>query len=242
MLKAGVIIPIYNEEKTIFSLVKNLLTLSAGGQGVVEEVVIIDDGSTDNTCKEARKAGAQVISHRENKGKGEALKTGFRYALQKGFEVVITMDGDEQHDWKEIPAFLEKAQENQADIIIGNRMGNVKSMPFLRLWTNRVTSWVISAVARQKIDDSQSGYRLIRKEVLQNVDLVTSNFDTESEMLIKAVQHGYRISSLPIKTIYKDKFTSKIKPIKDTIRFIKLVFKFWFFKKIEARSQKTESR
>ncbi|MCD5401612.1 glycosyltransferase family 2 protein [candidate division NPL-UPA2 bacterium] len=229
-MKIGVLIPAYNEEGTIFSLVRGLLALSAGGQGLVEEVVIIDDGSTDNTREEAKRAGAQVISHPENRGKGAALKTGFRYALQKGFEAIITMDGDGQHDGTEIPAFLGKAQEKEAHIIIGNRMGNVGNMPFVRLWTNRITSWIISALTHQKIDDSQSGYRLIRKKVLQNINLVTSYFDAESELLIKASQRGYRIVSIPIRTIYKDKFVSKIKPLKDTLRFIRLIFRLRFFK------------
>ena len=226
-MKVGVIVPAYNEEKNISSLVKNLRTLS---QDIVEEIVIIDDGSTDDTRREAEKAGAQVISHSENRGKGAALKTGFQYALRKGFEAVITMDGDEQHDWKEIPAFLEKAQENQVDIIIGNRMGNVRNMPFVRLWTNLVTSRILSAIAHQRIEDSQSGYRLIKKEVLRNIDLTTSDFDTESEILIKASRRGYGITYIPIKTIYKDELISKIKPFKDTIRFLKLIFSFWFLK------------
>lgn len=231
MMKVGVIVPAYNEEKNIPSLVKNLRTLSVGGQDIVEEVVIIDDGSTDDTRREAEKAGARVISHPENRGKGAALKTGFQYALRKGFEAVITMDGDEQHDWREIPSFLNKAQENQADIIIGNRMGNVRNMPFVRLWTNRITSRILSAIAHQRIEDSQSGYRLIKKEVLRNIDLTTSDFDTESEILIKASRRGYGITYIPIRTIYKDELVSKIKPVKDTIRFIKLIFSFWFLKK-----------
>ena len=229
-MKVGVLIPAYNEGGAIFSLVRGLLTLPVGGQDPVEEVVIIDDGSTDNTRREAERAGARVISHLENRGKGAALKTGFRYALQRGFEAIITMDGDGQHDGTEIPAFLEKAREKEVQIIIGNRMGNVRNMPLVRLWTNRITSRVISALTHQRIEDSQSGYRLIRKKVLQNINLVTSYFDAESELLVKASQRGYKIVSIPIKTIYKDKFTSKIKPLKDTLRFIRLVFRLRFFK------------
>ncbi|MCD5398068.1 glycosyltransferase family 2 protein [candidate division NPL-UPA2 bacterium] len=229
-MRVGVLIPAYNEEGTIFSLIKDLLALFADRQDLVEEIIVIDDGSTDNTRREAEKAGARVVFHPENRGKGAALNTGFQYALQRGFEAVITMDGDGQHDGAEIPAFLEKAQEKEAHIIIGNRMGNVENMPQVRFWTNRTTSRVVSALAHQKIDDSQSGYRLIKKEAFQNINLVTSNFDAESEILVKASRQGYKITSVPIKTIYMDKFSSKIKPFQDTLRFIRLVVRLWFFK------------
>ena len=219
-MKIGVIIPAFNEAETIPHLIKHLLPL-------VNEVVVVDDGSTDNTAEEAKAKGAQVLRHPKRMGKGAALRTGFQYALNEGFHAVITMDADGQHDWREIPRFIQASREGEAGIIIGNRMGDVHNMPVVRLWTNRVTSWLISCLSHQRIEDSQSGYRLIMTKVLRDVKLVTSNFDTESEILVKASRQGYRMQSIPIRTIYLDE-SSKIKPLLDTFRFAKLVLKNLF--------------
>ncbi len=216
-MKIGVIIPAFNEAETIPHLIEHLLPL-------VNEVVVVDDGSTDSTAEEAKARGARVLRHPMRMGKGAALRTGFQYALKEDFHAVITMDADGQHDWREVPKFIQAARKGEAGIIIGNRMGDVHSMPLVRLWTNRVTSWFISRLSHQRIEDSQSGYRLIRTEVLRDVKLITSNFDTESEILIEASRKGYRIRSIPIKTIYLDE-SSKIKPLLDTLRFTRLVLK-----------------
>lgn len=216
-MKVGVIIPAFNEAETIPHLIEHLLPL-------VNEVVVVDDGSTDNTAEEAKARGARALRHPRRMGKGAALRTGFQYAIREDFHAVITMDADGQHDWREIPEFIEADRNGEAGIIIGNRMGDVHSMPLIRLWTNRVTSWIISCLSHQRIEDSQSGYRLIRTDVLRDVKLVTSNFDTESEILVKASRQGYRIESIPIKTIYMNE-SSKIKPLLDTLRFTKLVLR-----------------
>ncbi len=219
-MKVGVIIPAFNEAKTIPCLIEHLLPL-------VNEVVVIDDGSTDRTAEEAKARGARVLRHPKRMGKGAALRTGFQYSLKEEFHAVITMDADGQHDWREVPKFIEAARKEEVGIIIGNRMGDIHSMPLIRLWTNRVTSWIISRLSHQRIEDSQSGYRLIRTDVLRDVKLVTSNFDTESEILVKASRQGYRMGSIPIRTIYLNEL-SKIKPLLDTLRFTRLVLKNLF--------------
>jgi hypothetical protein len=110
-------------------------------------------------------------------------------------------------------------KETNADIVIGNRMLDTSSMPTLRIHTNRFMSALISFIARQSVPDTQSGFRLIKREVLQKVNLESSNYEIESEMIIKAARAGFRIESVPIKTVYKDE-KSRINPIVDTIRFM----------------------
>ena len=117
------------------------------------------------------------------------------------------------------------------DLIIGNRMGNTKNMPFIRLATNAFTSWIISAVAGRKVNDVQSGFRYISTEVLKNIKLETSNFDTEPELIIKSSRAGYNIKNIPISTIYHKNFTSYVNPVTDTIKFFRLVFKSFRWKK-----------
>lgn len=219
-LRSGVLIPCYNEALSIGDVVKGTLLY-------VQEVIVIDDGSTDRTDTIAKAAGAIVLRHPENKGKGEALRTGFRYIKEnKDWDAVIIMDADGQHDPGEIPRFIQIAQTQNASIVVGDRMSNIwrsRQMPFIRWLTNKTTSYIISKLTKQKIPDSQCGYRLINTNVLKNLELSTSRFETESEILIKAARMGFKITSLPIKIIYHAE-TSYINPIKDTMRFIKLIY------------------
>lgn len=211
------IIPGYNESKTIGEVVSRV-------RKVIPDVVVIDDGSTDNTAEIAREAGAIVLQHERNKGKGAALKTGFRYALENNYDAVITMDSDGQHDSNDIPNFIRAINKHKSGIIIGSRMNDLSNMPMIRRFTNKATSIANSIIAGQKIVDSQSGFRLITCDVLRAVTLESDRYELESEILIKASKYGFQIRTVPIKTIYGDE-KSKIKPVRDTYRFIRLLFR-----------------
>jgi len=215
-VKTCVVVPTYNESKAIGSLVKRI-----GQQGL--EVVIVDDGSTDDTAIVAKNNGATALRNKVNKGKGASLIEGFNYALEKGFDAVITMDGDGQHLPEEIPYFIRLATYSNSDIFIGNRMLKKMNMPYLRIITNNFMSWLISKVAGQNIPDTQCGFRLIKRRVLENIDLKTSKYETESEIIIKASRMGFKIESIPIKTIYAGE-KSQINPFIDTLRFIRFLF------------------
>ncbi|MDD5622122.1 MAG: glycosyltransferase family 2 protein [Actinomycetota bacterium] len=220
----AILIPAYNEEKYIEAVIKGCLEYNL-------DIIIIDDGSTDNTIKivESIKAPENIkiipIKHIINRGKGQSLKTGFSYIVENNYSGIITIDADGQHDTREIENFLKAIEKDKPDLIIGNRLGNTKNMPFVRLATNVFTSWIISNIAGRRISDVQSGFRYISTRVLKNIKLETRNFDTEPETVIKASWLGYNIKNIPIATIYHKDFVSYVNPITDTIKFFKLVFK-----------------
>ncbi len=214
-LKVCVVIPAYNESGSIVTIVKQIKE-----QGL--DVLVIDDGSADNTGKIAQDNGAIVLKKQRNEGKGAALISGFHYALNKEFDAVITMDADGQHLPCEIPFFLERSVNLNSSFVIGNRMLRRQNMPFIRVITNKFMSWLISKITKQEIPDSQCGFRLIKCGILRKINLQTSNYDTESEILIRSSRLGFKIESVPIKTIYK-KETSHINPFFDTLRFLRLI-------------------
>ncbi len=193
----------------------------------VRQVVVIDDGSLDDTSNVAQRAGAHVIRHPQNRGKGGAILTGLEYFRQTDAEYAILLDADGQHDPAEIPAFVARADETGAGLVVGTRMQETKEMPRVRLWTNQLTSRVCSRLARQRVPDSQCGYRLLRRTVLPDLKFSTSRFETETEMLIQAGRAGHKIESVPIRTIYKAGRVSRIHPVQDAVRFFKLVKKYW---------------
>ena len=213
-----VLIPAYNEDEYISEVVKGALK-------IVPRVLVVDDGSSDQTVPVAESAGAEVICHPVNQGKGAALQTGFKAIFSDGGEAVIVMDGDGQHDPEELPKFIKCAGESGAGIVLGNRLEASAGMPRIRYWTNRTMSIILSWLSGQGIPDSQCGYRLIRREVLESISFTTQNYDMESEMLILASRLGFKIASVPIKTIYTGQ-VSEIKPGRDTVRFFKLIFKY----------------
>lgn len=211
-MKICILIPVYNESRTIGSLVQKLREKRL-------DVLVIDDGSNDNSALLAQSQGAKVIRHEKNKGKGESLKEGFAYALEKGYEGVLTMDGDGQHDVADIKNFLDEVKKNPVSVITGNRMTDPYGMPKVRYLTNRFMSRLISLACGQNVPDTQCGYKYIGCEVLKNIHLTSGDFEIETEILMKASKKKYKIVSVPIQTIYRDE-ESKINPFKDTLRFI----------------------
>src|SRR4030042_429276 len=134
------------------------------------------------------------------------------------------MDGDGQHCVHDLEKFLEKARRGAA-FVVGNRMHEPRGMPLVRIYTNVLMSWLISKIVHQKIPDTQCGFRLIKREVLENVSIKTKKFEIESEILIKAARRGYAIESIPVQSIYSKSQRSKINPFIDTLRFIKFIFR-----------------
>ena len=218
-----VIIPAYNAAQTIGKVV-------SGCRRYVNAVLVVDDGSSDQTTFLAEEAGAIALKHSRNKGKGAALKTAFRYALGTQWDVFVVMDSDGQHDPDDIAAFLEAHMEDHAAMLVGTRMKNSAAMPFVRRMTNRFMSAVISYLIKQKVPDTQCGYKLIPRRVLAGMSLESSNYDIETELLFRASCADVVIKSVPVKTIYADE-TSSIRPLPDTVRFVRMVLIFWKMRK-----------
>ena len=185
-----VLIPAYNAEGTLEGVIE-------GVKKTHLDIIVVDDGSADSTVRIAGEMGVVLLRHPVNRGKGRALRTGFAYVMDYGYEAIITLDADGQHDAAEIPRFVELYRKESPDIIIGSRAAQFNEMTWLRRFWNRLGAKAVSRLTGTVISDSQSGYRLIRAEVLQNVTLSTSTYETEMELLIKACKKGYRVVNVP---------------------------------------------
>jgi glycosyltransferase involved in cell wall biosynthesis len=221
--KAIVVIPAYNEAKAIGRVVGELRAWKA-------PVVVVDDGSTDDTPALAEKAGAVVLRNGGNKGKGEALLRGFRYALEQGRELILTFDGDGQHDPSLLPTLLRAQEESHADVVLGRRRMSWRDMPPLRFATNRCMSAVVTWMGGRRIEDTQCGLRLFRDEVVRSLlfgprpKVVSHRYAFESELLIEACYHKFRVVEVPVPTIYNGE-ASSIRPFWDTVRFFGMMIR-----------------
>ena len=202
-------------------------------QRYLPKVLVIDDGSKDSTARLARENGATVFSASRNMGKGWALRCGFHHVLQEQWQGVVTLDGDLQHDPAEIPKLIEAYEATNAHIVVGSRMAEAREMPSIRYHMNRIGVRCISWAAGQPVEDTQSGFRLYCRQVLESIPLCKSRYDAETEVLIKAGLRGMRITSVPIKTIYHadEQDTSSFRPVLDTFLicmvFLRSLFWRW---------------
>jgi glycosyltransferase involved in cell wall biosynthesis len=212
------LIPAFNEAARIGEVIRQ-------ARRHVSAVVVVDDGSGDDTAGAARAAGAHVIRHETNRGKGAAIRTALEHFARSDAVFAVFLDGDGQHDPSEIPALVDAARAGDAAVVVGTRMGDTAVMPLTRRLTNRFTSWVTGKLARQPIPDSQCGFRLLTRAVLADLNLAGGRYETETEMLIQAGRAGHRIRSVPVRTIYEGQ-PSKIQPLRDTLRFARLVTRY----------------
>jgi glycosyltransferase involved in cell wall biosynthesis len=213
--KTCVLIPAYREEARVGAVVAEALAFCP-------EVVVIDDGSPDGTAEAARAAGAKVLALVRNAGKGEALRRGFQYAGESGFDLAITMDADGQHAPSDIPAFLAAYERTKSRVLVGNRMNDTRSMPAIRRWTNRFMSGLLSGLMRRHVPDTQCGFRLYERSAFPVFELEgdSKRFAAESEILVRLALKGVSIGSVAIQTIYGTE-KSNIHPVRDTLRFLR---------------------
>ncbi len=181
------LIPAYNEARYVADVVKHALQHLP--------VVVIDDGSNDGTGAAAALAGAKVVAHKTNQGKGVALNTGFSYAVQRGVDAAITLDADGQHDPDEIPLFVEAFRAGKGDLIIGQR--TFAEMPTKSRTGNRIGTWLLGKAMGQPVPDNQSGYRLLSRPVMEQVRPSSSRFEAEVEILLRAQMAGFRLAWVP---------------------------------------------
>jgi glycosyltransferase involved in cell wall biosynthesis len=201
--KVCIVIPAYNEGSVIKSVVKDIL-VQLKASTLEYEVVVINDGSKDNTAKEAKLGGAKVINHILNTGAGGATATGLSYANQNGFDFAVTMDADGQHLSKDVITGIEKAQNESTDLLIGSRLIDTKGMSKVKVLGNKGLSTITGVMFGVYVTDSQSGLRIFSRMALESLRWKTSGYEFCSEMLWRAKQLNLSISEYPIKAIYTD--------------------------------------
>ena len=221
------LIPAYNEAEHIADVVRGTLPYLP--------VLVVDDGSRDESAACAESAGATVVRQVPNQGKGAALRAGFRWALDRDYTAVITLDADGQHDPAELPAFLQAYAARQPDLIIGER--TFTQMPFPRNVSNTIGRALFSWALGQPVRDNQSGYRLISRRLMEaTLESREQGFEFEVEMIVTCVRRGYALGGVPIRTIYAGQ-GSHIKPVPQTIHFFRVVWQTWrVMRRDQARS------
>ncbi|MBI4514612.1 MAG: glycosyltransferase family 2 protein [Deltaproteobacteria bacterium] len=215
MADVAVLIPAFNCERTIGEVVR-------GAGRFVAAVLVVDDGSSDETAARARAGGAEVVQHSTNRGKGAALQTGLQLLARGGVTHVLTMDGDGQHLAEEIPALLQASQAEPRALVIGARRIAAGTVPGLRLFGNRFANRWVEIACGQALPDTQSGLRIYPLPAALALGARAGHFAFETEVLIRAVRAGIPIRSLPVAVYYPppEQRLSHYRPFLDTVRII----------------------
>ncbi len=211
----------YNEEATIATVLDQ-------ARPYLEDIVVVDDGSDDDTAAVAERAGARVIRHPVNEGKGVAVRTGLAHVLKEDFTHVLFIDADLQHDPSDIPLLIEKAENGFGDFVVAERVFDKESMPRSRYYANTIGSLVMSKLTATSIRDSQSGFRLINSELLRPLSLTARRYEIEAEILVKLVRRGARVERVPVASTWSGT-NSKMRPIRDVFRICMLTMHYRYF-------------
>ncbi|HEX5109616.1 MAG TPA: glycosyltransferase family 2 protein [Vicinamibacterales bacterium] len=219
-IRAVALIPAFNEATGIARVVEGVRT-------AVQHVIVVDDGSTDGTAERAISAGAEVVRHDLNGGKGHAIRTGIARVLAGDFTHVVLLDGDMQHLPEEAAQLLAAAAESGADVVLGERRFFKTKMPASRYHANRLGSRVLSWFVGVPLRDTQCGFRVFRVDALRGLRLRASGYEIETEMLVKSRRRGARLVSVPITAVYAGE-RSKLRPVRDTTKtcFLAVYYRF----------------
>jgi glycosyltransferase involved in cell wall biosynthesis len=224
MVHTLIAIPAYNEEPFIKDVLLDIFSLVD-----IKHVLVVDDGSLDDTSRVASDLDVRVLTHQENRGKGEAILTALRYAGEAGYKWILTLDGDGQHRPSCIGDFLRTIESDRYDVILGNRVDRSGAMPLHRMLSNGITSIIVSLCAgNRRIHDSQCGFRAWRVDCVDPADYRSAGFQFETEMLLRLGKADYRFGEVAISTHY-GREDSSMDLFRDTVRFIVLVLKSFFW-------------
>jgi glycosyltransferase involved in cell wall biosynthesis len=221
MVTICALIAAFNEEPHVFHVV-------TGAARFVSQVVVVDDGSTDGTAAKAAAAGAIVLRHDRNRGKGHAIRTGLTYILERNYSHVLLLDADLQHDPSEIPKLIERAEHGIGDFVLGEREFTKDAMPAARFYSNVIGSRILSRFIGSDVADSQSGFRLIRADLLREVAFTGNGYEIETEMLIKLTRAGATVERVALRRLQYEGSRSKIRPFRDTFRTCMLAVGYRF--------------
>jgi glycosyltransferase involved in cell wall biosynthesis len=219
--RIGVAIPALQAASSVGDIVRR-------ARNVFPDVVVVDDGSSDATAEAARVAGAEVVTHPVNRGKGAALVTAFRMLFGRGLDAVVTVDADGQHLPEEIPVLVEAASAG-ADLVLGTRDHLFADMVPARRVANRLSSWAISWAAGQPLSDVQTGFRLYTRRLVDATGLPEARFDAESAVVVRAARRGFKVVTVPVRLGFADgRTTSHFRPIVDSVRIARSVVRARF--------------
>ena len=198
-MKIYAVIPAYNEEKTVAEVVVKTKDLE-----IVDEVIVVDDCSTDNTFREAKKAGAKTVRLITNMGYGFSMRTGCDIAVNDGADIIVTLDADGQHDPAEIPRLVNVLEEKGLDIVFGARPPN-NEMPLIKRFGNIGMTWIMSTLHNINLKDAQTGYQAFTKKAYDKLRWESTKYGVTSEIPVRVAKNRLRYEEVIVKTIYTDK-------------------------------------
>lgn len=219
-MKILYLVPAYNEEKTIGGVLEKIKEHNSHPDA---DILVVDDGSTDDTTEKAREAGVKLVQHPVNLGGGAAYRTGYKYAVRKGYDVVLSIDADGQHDPKYMDDVLEPVLDGDADLCIGSRFRGERGydMPFVRWIGNKTFSFITSVLSGQDITDTTSGFRAVRRKLFKHYTYLYPDSIYAIEATIWSGRRGFKIEEVPVIMSEREAGQSYLDPI----RLIKYPFK-----------------